>query len=654
MDLPAIVRAFRGRARSDRRPGLRRGEARLAQRAIHSRAPRRGVVRRSASREWAITPERLTRIAQLAAPRIERLSDLGPLLAFLFSGRIAMRAGDLRARSSTKRETRQALDARAGRARRVCPRGTRPAIEAVLKSVADALDKKARDVARPFYVAITGSPTSIPLYDSMEMLGRDIVRERLRNALDVLAARAGRVIRAIVLGRRQGNAHEERALEGAARDLRPADALVRPARACAAPASRRSSSSPTRNCRRRSSRFGVASVLQAQQLGTGHAVRVALEATRTARRRPNRRSLRRHAARYRRDLSRDGRVAATGRCGGRRDGARHRQDAAAFELRTHRAARARRRTDRRGARRDAPRAGNRRDERRHLRVRRSGPARRASLTCATTTRKASTISPIRWRISSAAGKRVRPVVAADHLHVLGINDRVELAARPQGDERASLRAAMRDGVTIVDPRHDLSRAGARDRQRHRDLSEHDDLAPFEAGRGLRHRPQHPAIATRRRRSRDGPRERRHRLSRSATTSRSGRSRISAATRNSPIDVHVGNFVEIKKSNWPRASRSATYRISAMRRSAKARTSAPGRSPATSTASRRTRPIGRPRRIDRFEHVARRPGHDRRRRADRRRVGRHERRARAASASPATLLALCRRNPYQPNVSSRAE
>ena len=37
-------------------------------------------------------------------------------------------------------------------------------------------------------MAITGSPTSIPLYDSMELLGRDLVRERLRNALDLVGA----------------------------------------------------------------------------------------------------------------------------------------------------------------------------------------------------------------------------------------------------------------------------------------------------------------------------------------------------------------------------------------------------------------------------------------------------------------------------------
>ncbi len=49
------------------------------------------------------------------------------------------------------------------------------------------------------------------------------------------------------------------------------------------------------------------------------------------------------------------------------------------------------------------------------------------------------------------GKRVRPVPAADHLHVLGINDRTELAkARREMNARICERH-MLDGVTIVDP-----------------------------------------------------------------------------------------------------------------------------------------------------------------------------------------------------------
>ena len=60
------------------------------------------------------------------------------------------------------------------------------AIEGLLREVAERLAVKFRDVVRPFYVAITGSPTSVPLFNATEILGRDICRERLRAALQLL------------------------------------------------------------------------------------------------------------------------------------------------------------------------------------------------------------------------------------------------------------------------------------------------------------------------------------------------------------------------------------------------------------------------------------------------------------------------------------
>ncbi|HEV3155519.1 MAG TPA: bifunctional UDP-N-acetylglucosamine diphosphorylase/glucosamine-1-phosphate N-acetyltransferase GlmU [Candidatus Baltobacteraceae bacterium] len=51
----------------------------------------------------------------------------------------------------------------------------------------------------------------------------------------------------------------------------------------------------------------------------------------------------------------------------------------------------------------------------------------------------------------SGGKRVVPVMATDHLHVLGINDRVELAlARKEMNKRLCAQY-MREGVTIIDP-----------------------------------------------------------------------------------------------------------------------------------------------------------------------------------------------------------
>ncbi|MGA8797948.1 MAG: glutamate--tRNA ligase [Candidatus Cybelea sp.] len=137
--------------------------------------------------EWAVSPERLTRVAQLAAPRIERLSDLGPLLAFLFSGRLALTAQSFESAKLDALSIRRALSLSVAEFDKLAAWNALE-IERVIGRIAAALDKKARDIARPFYVAITGSRTSIPLYDSMELLGRDLVRERLRNAIDLLGA----------------------------------------------------------------------------------------------------------------------------------------------------------------------------------------------------------------------------------------------------------------------------------------------------------------------------------------------------------------------------------------------------------------------------------------------------------------------------------
>ncbi len=138
---------------------------------------------------WALSLQRTTRIAQLAAPRIERLSDLAPLLAFLFSGRLALRAEDFRGMKLDDAEVRRAFTLALAEFDAL-PVWNTFGIEMALKRIAEALGKKTRDVARPFYVAITGSPTSIPLFDSMDLLGRDLVRERLRNALTLLGAPA--------------------------------------------------------------------------------------------------------------------------------------------------------------------------------------------------------------------------------------------------------------------------------------------------------------------------------------------------------------------------------------------------------------------------------------------------------------------------------
>ncbi|MDQ6932037.1 MAG: glutamate--tRNA ligase [Candidatus Eremiobacteraeota bacterium] len=136
-------------------------------------------------REWSFSDSRLRCIGQLAQPRITRLSDLGQLTAFLFSGRLPLRVEELRNCKLDETVLRRVL-ALAMWDFDALNTWDRVAIEAVLKSVAARIEEKFRIVVRPFYVAITGSATSLPLFDAMELLGRDLCRERLRNALELL------------------------------------------------------------------------------------------------------------------------------------------------------------------------------------------------------------------------------------------------------------------------------------------------------------------------------------------------------------------------------------------------------------------------------------------------------------------------------------
>jgi glutamyl-tRNA synthetase len=132
---------------------------------------------------WGFDRARLERIAELAKSRIERLSDLAPTAAFLFAGRLPVSKESFAAAKLDDDVLRRALALAMWRldAERVFDMET---IERVLRGVAETLGVKFRDLSRAYYVAITGSPTSLPLFDSMELLGRDLTRERLRVALE--------------------------------------------------------------------------------------------------------------------------------------------------------------------------------------------------------------------------------------------------------------------------------------------------------------------------------------------------------------------------------------------------------------------------------------------------------------------------------------
>lgn len=134
---------------------------------------------------WGFQQQRLERIAALAQPRVERLSDLGSLAAFLFSGRLSVTPAMLRDGKLDDTALGEAFGLVLAEIETLASFDA-AAIDAMFKRVAESMGRKVREIARPFYVAVTGSPTSLPLYDAMELLGRDVVRDRLRTAMNLL------------------------------------------------------------------------------------------------------------------------------------------------------------------------------------------------------------------------------------------------------------------------------------------------------------------------------------------------------------------------------------------------------------------------------------------------------------------------------------
>ncbi len=138
-------------------------------------------------RDWALNDAYLKPIAEMTQSRIIKLSDLGALTAMFFMNRIDGQNAE-RLRDGVKIDTDQQ---RAAYTLALQQFDTllvwdKDGVDATLRRTAEALEVKLKDMIRPMYIAITGQPQGVPLFDAIAHLGRDIIRERLRHAMELL------------------------------------------------------------------------------------------------------------------------------------------------------------------------------------------------------------------------------------------------------------------------------------------------------------------------------------------------------------------------------------------------------------------------------------------------------------------------------------
>jgi glutamyl-tRNA synthetase len=131
--------------------------------------------------------ERVLRaIAPLAQERVVVLSDAVELLRFLFVADVEIEPAAA-AKQLAGPEAGEVLDA-ATTALRDLPEWTAAAVEEALKTaLVDGLGRKPRQAFGPVRVAVSGRTVSPPLYESIELLGRDRTLARLAAARAAVA-----------------------------------------------------------------------------------------------------------------------------------------------------------------------------------------------------------------------------------------------------------------------------------------------------------------------------------------------------------------------------------------------------------------------------------------------------------------------------------
>ncbi|WP_439623827.1 glutamate--tRNA ligase [Shinella sp.] len=139
---------------------------------------------------WAMENDRIRQGLKLSQSRISKLGELPDLTGFLLKSDLGLTPEAFAKVKSTPEEILEVLNQVQPDLEKM-PEWTVESIEAELRLSADRLGKKLKVVVAPLFVAVSGSSRSLPLFDSMAILGRSVVRQRLKIASQVVASMVG-------------------------------------------------------------------------------------------------------------------------------------------------------------------------------------------------------------------------------------------------------------------------------------------------------------------------------------------------------------------------------------------------------------------------------------------------------------------------------
>ena len=135
--------------------------------------------------KWGLNKDSLMPAIAHIQPRVERFSDVVPLAGFLLSGIPELTDQDFEHKTIEQAQMVELLQMGLWQLEAI-RNWQKPEIQQRLFALAKIEGVKPKDFLYGFFVAIAGTPNSFSVLDSMEILGPDMSRARVRHAVEVL------------------------------------------------------------------------------------------------------------------------------------------------------------------------------------------------------------------------------------------------------------------------------------------------------------------------------------------------------------------------------------------------------------------------------------------------------------------------------------
>ncbi|PCK09727.1 MAG: glutamate--tRNA ligase [Alteromonadaceae bacterium] len=144
--------------------------------------------------EWALNSENALKVIPQVKQRLEVLSDFIPMVSFLVSGKLPLSEASFAANKLPLEDQKKLLQFTLWRLEAVTSWESSTIFNEV-KTLSTQMEIKLKDFNAPLFIAISGTSASFSVMHAMELLGPDMSRARLREAIELLGGAGKKVLK---------------------------------------------------------------------------------------------------------------------------------------------------------------------------------------------------------------------------------------------------------------------------------------------------------------------------------------------------------------------------------------------------------------------------------------------------------------------------